>query len=473
MSKLDLTKVKGALDDVLNGKNQWTLLKHEGTTNKVIEVESGDDLRDSIDELSDGTLMYALYRFNINDATKFVAMGYCPEGIANQIFKGNFNNWYKDFEFHLKGKFHLSVTCRNEEDVDFDAWTKKLKIGAGSSYTQTSNKKEITIAQAKQNIATHNKEVKKTEVSIDKSQQEEFWKKQQQELKRQEELKNQKVDRSQDYSKTNERKEYWSKNQQEESTTKSIPTSTSRVNEIQQLKKNSEEYWKNQQQEPVNTTSTTTSVEQKPPVVRGNKDLFKKFENMSMENKEQEKPRAPVSTGAVKKLAPPTFLQQQQPKEEVYHHQQQEEEEQAPVEEEVQQQEEEEEEVQQPVFTKPPKPQGFMDKQISKNPPTFEEEHVEQEEEQPPVQEEEEVVEEEPPVVVQQPKVTKLPPPPVPKSKKQELVALFDFEPNDDEELPFVEGDVLYLVREEGDWWLAENESGRQGFIPSNYVEKR
>jgi len=43
----------------------------------------------------------------------------------------------------------------------------------------------------------------------------------------------------------------------------------------------------------------------------------------------------------------------------------------------------------------------------------------------------------------------------------------------DEEELSFHDGELLYLIRDDGEWWLAENQDGVQGFIPSNYVEQR
>ena len=74
MSKLDISdaKAKQALDDVSNSKLTYALLKHDGTSNKVIVASTCDDVRDLIDDLNDGTIMYALIRFVINDATKFV-----------------------------------------------------------------------------------------------------------------------------------------------------------------------------------------------------------------------------------------------------------------------------------------------------------------------------------------------------------------------------------------------------------------
>ncbi|KAG2391912.1 hypothetical protein C9374_013397 [Naegleria lovaniensis] len=483
MSKLDLSdsKVKQALDDVTNSKLVYALLKHEGVSNKVIVASTGDDLRDMIDDLNDGTIMYALIRFVINDATKFVYVGWCPEGIANQIFKGKFQNWNKDMEFYLKGRYHLSIYARNEEDIDEQAWIKKLKISAGSSYTQSSNVKDLTVSQAKQNIASAKTEVKKTEVGINDNERNKFWQEEQERLKQQEQDKKTPVTRN-DYKKTEERNQFW---QQQQSSTSSsgVVKSSDRVNEIQQMRSSSNNYWKQQQEEKPSQTETKPKE-----VIRGNKDLFKKFENLSVQQQEEQpKPKPPISTGATKK--PPVFQPPQQPprfddeeeeeqpqqyeeeyqpsygqshveshaeeeeQPQQYHHQQEQyyEEPQQPQYEEEQPQQYEEEEASQPPsssgFSKPAKPKGYMEKQIEQGriSPTEVEELT---------------------------KPTKLPPPPIPsKPKRQELVAIYDFEGQDGEELSFLEGEVLYLVQDEGEWWLAENAAGQQGYIPSNYVQ--
>lgn len=60
------------------------------------------------------------------------------------------------------------------------------------------------------------------------------------------------------------------------------------------------------------------------------------------------------------------------------------------------------------------------------------------------------------------------------KSEESEYVrALFDFQGNDDEDLPFRKGEVLrVLEKPEDQWWNAQNEEGRSGMIPVPYVEK-
>lgn len=51
--------------------------------------------------------------------------------------------------------------------------------------------------------------------------------------------------------------------------------------------------------------------------------------------------------------------------------------------------------------------------------------------------------------------------------------ALFNFPGNDDEDLPFLKGDILrVLEKPEDQWWNAANQDGRTGMIPVPYVER-
>jgi len=49
--------------------------------------------------------------------------------------------------------------------------------------------------------------------------------------------------------------------------------------------------------------------------------------------------------------------------------------------------------------------------------------------------------------------------------------ALYDFTPNEANELGFRVGDVLTIVKELGDWWEAEL-NGKKGIVPGNYLQK-
>ncbi|XP_042298588.1 adapter molecule crk [Sceloporus undulatus] len=61
-----------------------------------------------------------------------------------------------------------------------------------------------------------------------------------------------------------------------------------------------------------------------------------------------------------------------------------------------------------------------------------------------------------------------------PRPEEAEYVrALFDFNGNDDEDLPFKKGDVLRIwEKPEEQWWNAEDAEGKRGMIPVPYVEK-
>jgi len=49
--------------------------------------------------------------------------------------------------------------------------------------------------------------------------------------------------------------------------------------------------------------------------------------------------------------------------------------------------------------------------------------------------------------------------------------AVYAFAPQGPDELGFQVGEVLTIISQEGAWWTAKNTQGRQGAIPSNYVQ--
>lgn len=65
------------------------------------------------------------------------------------------------------------------------------------------------------------------------------------------------------------------------------------------------------------------------------------------------------------------------------------------------------------------------------------------------------------------PKPTPAPPKPTPSGPT--ATANFDFEAQEDNELPFKKGDVLSILTQDGDWWDAEL-NGAKGMVPANYL---
>ena len=52
------------------------------------------------------------------------------------------------------------------------------------------------------------------------------------------------------------------------------------------------------------------------------------------------------------------------------------------------------------------------------------------------------------------------------------FVGKYDFDGRTDDDLSFKKGDLLYIIStDEGDWWFAQSmTTGKEGYIPSNYV---
>ncbi|KXS11276.1 ankyrin [Gonapodya prolifera JEL478] len=63
------------------------------------------------------------------------------------------------------------------------------------------------------------------------------------------------------------------------------------------------------------------------------------------------------------------------------------------------------------------------------------------------------------------------PAPPRPRRKPSILVvrASYDYTANSEAELSFSEGDTLYIVEKEGEWWKARKD-GEEGYVPASYV---
>ena len=54
----------------------------------------------------------------------------------------------------------------------------------------------------------------------------------------------------------------------------------------------------------------------------------------------------------------------------------------------------------------------------------------------------------------------------------ESVKVLYAYQGQNESELTISENEILTIVEGTGDWWLVRNNSGQQGYVPSNYVEK-
>ena len=65
--------------------------------------------------------------------------------------------------------------------------------------------------------------------------------------------------------------------------------------------------------------------------------------------------------------------------------------------------------------------------------------------------------------------VAKRPPPPPPGKKKEQVRCDYDYVAQEEGELSFREGDIITVLKKEGDWWYGELR-GKEGLFPYNYA---
>ncbi|KAG8144522.1 hypothetical protein E2320_013024, partial [Naja naja] len=66
-----------------------------------------------------------------------------------------------------------------------------------------------------------------------------------------------------------------------------------------------------------------------------------------------------------------------------------------------------------------------------------------------------------------------LPPKPTPSipSKTRKVIALYDYTPMNDQDLQLQKGEEYLILEESSEsWWRAQDQNGKQGYIPSNYI---
>jgi len=156
----------------------WVILGHVKSSYKIQVLEKGTGFKGLLGELETGLIQYIVYRVYVNDVYKAVFIAFCGDSVQGTL-RGKFQTFVKDMEYFLKGRYHLVIQAKNEDDLDEEEIMKSLLRGL-HNYDATlkpelKSQKTITVQSSKDSLQNSEKVVSKQEVKIDKQASDKFW----------------------------------------------------------------------------------------------------------------------------------------------------------------------------------------------------------------------------------------------------------------------------------------------------------
>ncbi|KAH8270277.1 hypothetical protein KR018_006466 [Drosophila ironensis] len=175
-------QIEAAWRDVLDDKSttNWALFGYEGQTNELKVVGSGNGGVDELTEdLNSGKIMYAFVRIEDpkTSLNKYLLINWQGEG-APVLRKGTCANHIRDVGNILSGA-HLTISARNEDDIDLDRLLKKLStVSSAYSFKEPRG----TMEEQKTPVGTNYTRVVPTK-ELNARVMQDFWKKEEAEEK--------------------------------------------------------------------------------------------------------------------------------------------------------------------------------------------------------------------------------------------------------------------------------------------------
>jgi len=131
------TDMKNASNDVMNDKTEtdWALFGYEGQTNVIKLMATGDGgLDELIEDFNPSKIQYALLKVEDSKTSlpKFVLINWQGESTPG-VRKGSCAMHFRDVERFLSGH-HLTVSVRNEDELDISTIMDKVSRVSASSY---------------------------------------------------------------------------------------------------------------------------------------------------------------------------------------------------------------------------------------------------------------------------------------------------------------------------------------------------
>ena len=130
--------MQNALKSVRDPKDStdWALFGYDGKSFDLKVVATGEDgIEELVDDLSPSKIMYGFIRVKDPRSTlpKYVFLHWQGEGCPAQL-KGQASNLLRDVEKYI-GSFQITITARNEEEVDIKEIMKQVEKASTSKFS--------------------------------------------------------------------------------------------------------------------------------------------------------------------------------------------------------------------------------------------------------------------------------------------------------------------------------------------------
>jgi len=484
------------LESIRNGgKDEWVVYHANGKNGELVKDDSGKTVADFVYCFDGDKVQMAYLRYEMSQTKKFLCVCWCGQGCPDTL-RTKFPAYARDWEDFLKKNKHsisVVIQARKEEDIEESVIVDKLNKATNTFVRAKRTGEEKENLNAKTQNFWNQQKVKDQQFEEENAKKKQEMEKQLLES-REREIQKKKA-AGQEYTQRlvqeKEEKANQFKRQQQE---RDQAEQARWKKENEELKKKNEAHYqqpmqyKNNQEVKGNVSSYANRFSQ--AAEEANKPSYtkvaptgKKWTPHPVSQPVQEQPKpAPRTFKYQQKAAQPQPQEQQYeepPQEQQYEEPPQEQQYEEPPQEQQYEEPPQEQQYEEPPQEEPPQEEQQYEEPPQEEPP--QEQYEEPPQEEPPQEQYEEPPQEEPPQEEppqEEPPQEQYEEPPQeepPQEPQGDMyIADYDYDGEQDGDLPFKEGEVLEVISvDEDGWGQAKNSSGQVGTVPMNYLRKQ